>query len=1441
MISDSPPLNPKKRRKHRAIWVILGGISLIFMVLALPPVQRVLAQYTWNQVVKVTGLRVEVERVDWKWPVGLILHHAVLQDSQGNPVVHLRKLTVSGVSFAPGGGLSLAGIRVDGGQVLLQKLPRDSTWTLSEALAPLLNGPPAENPLAWKIHGLQIDDLRVFVHNAQAPSWPKEAVIQGLRVRELKSDATGKISLVLEQFRATDANENRFLALSAGLEIGADGEWTLEEGRLNATGLTLKAEANGRGADTVAVKFEARGEVSELLAWPRWFGISTDTLPQAGTLELAGNLERLRNSWRWNQVKASIPGVELTSSGEGNEKNKTFELAKTTVRVNGPELLKFWPDATWNALRTAFPPQLRSTVRLSGKADQRKGWAMVLAEGTQGESVRLDGKWQGSLRHWEDIAYHGIWAVSVPAGSHWMPDSLDAGPLLVKGELQGTSLRPEKWTGTARVDVLVARVMGWKADGWMADVAYTPHAVEASWTWFQAAVRAQGSHRWDLDNQGHQGEWNIERLSLRDLGLADALEGSFSSQGSYTYQATNGQNYASFNQSRGQWQSSTGKYPLGALAVEADWNTRTFQAELRADALDATFQWTGGLVSLSSYMQGNWEARLSGHPASWGSQEGSGGTAELAVKEASNWLHALDTSLYLASGSRIQWGYSGSNRSMSLDLRSPWMRFQGNRLFGLRTQIEHRGNTAYGEIQLDSAAGLFAHGNLHWRAEQGAGSLDWELHGPKGSELGGRGTVLAQYLAPSRWNGEWVTGELSLPTDTLRLESGAPWTWSGESLALDRLLWKGKKGSLALDGILSKDPQASFRVQVNQVPLSVFRPWLSASKTDLQGALQGELVVQSPLGTPGLQGTLAVDSLIWNREWMGRLKAQASFSPNTRLSALSLTLDRGERRTLSARGTYDPEDSQWPIQATVHLDRFRLMALQPYLAGTLDRFRGTLRGEVKLQMNASKHSLTGELEFPSFAASIPLLGTDYGVDGVPRLTLADHLWTLHPIGVRDTKERTQGLLQATFRPNQFKDPRLDLKLQATDLLALDLPTSDLFFGKVYAKGEVRVFGPLDDLKLDVRAEAAKPSVFKLPLSSPTEYEENGSISFVQPVHLGNSNAQKTKVVRGLDVSLALQVTPLITMEMLLDETVGDIIRGRGEGTVRVDYPPTGDLRLNGTVTLTSGDYLFTLQNLINKSFEVEPGGTLSWTGDPYAGTVNMRALYTTRTALTGMVNQPDYAGQRVPVQLGLGLSGPLMQPQLAFDFALPNANPAWQEELRNRLADADKRNIQAFSLLLTNGFWQSSEGVLSHGVQSVNSNTTQMLASQFSNFLSQGLGDLISIDLAYSGSDRSDARDQLEVALSKAFLNDRINVQTTLDVPMGRQGASNSTSGLVGDVQVNYKITQDGRWKARAFNRSNTNNPALDRLSPYTQGVGIEFGTQAQTWSGLFKRRRKDR
>jgi hypothetical protein len=43
--------------------------------------------------------------------------------------------------------------------------------------------------------------------------------------------------------------------------------------------------------------------------------------------------------------------------------------------------------------------------------------------------------------------------------------------------------------------------------------------------------------------------------------------------------------------------------------------------------------------------------------------------------------------------------------------------------------------------------------------------------------------------------------------------------------------------------------------------------------------------------------------------------------------------------------------------------------------------------------------------------------------------------------------------------------------------------------------------------------------------------------------------------------------------------------------------------------LTQGSYLFTLKNLLNKPFEVKPGGTIAWYGDPMAAELDLQAIY----------------------------------------------------------------------------------------------------------------------------------------------------------------------------------------------------------------------------------------
>jgi hypothetical protein len=101
----------------------------------------------------------------------------------------------------------------------------------------------------------------------------------------------------------------------------------------------------------------------------------------------------------------------------------------------------------------------------------------------------------------------------------------------------------------------------------------------------------------------------------------------------------------------------------------------------------------------------------------------------------------------------------------------------------------------------------------------------------------------------------------------------------------------------------------------------------------------------------------------------------------------------------------------------------------------------------------------------------------------------------------------------------------------------------------------------------------------------------------------------------------------------------------------------------------------------------------------------------------------------------------------------------------------------------------------------------------------------------------------VEVALSTQLFNNRIIVDGNVGVANNRAAGAGaqSSSNIVGDVNIEYKITQDGRFRVRAFNRSNDvgANALVSNNAPFTQGVGISFRRDFNTFSGLFKGKRK--
>ena len=75
---------------------------------------------------------------------------------------------------------------------------------------------------------------------------------------------------------------------------------------------------------------------------------------------------------------------------------------------------------------------------------------------------------------------------------------------------------------------------------------------------------------------------------------------------------------------------------------------------------------------------------------------------------------------------------------------------------------------------------------------------------------------------------------------------------------------------------------------------------------------------------------------------------------------------------------------------------------------------------------------------------------------------------------------------------------------------------------------------------------------------------------------------------------------------------------------------------------------------------------------------------------------------------------------------------------------------------------------------------------------------------------------------------------------MSSNNASNA-SNIVGEFDLYYKLSKDGRLQGHFYNHSNYNSNfnsfAIDRRAPYTQGLGLSYSKSFRRFRDLFKKK----
>lgn len=429
------------------------------------------------------------------------------------------------------------------------------------------------------------------------------------------------------------------------------------------------------------------------------------------------------------------------------------------------------------------------------------------------------------------------------------------------------------------------------------------------------------------------------------------------------------------------------------------------------------------------------------------------------------------------------------------------------------------------------------------------------------------------------------------------------------------------------------------------------------------------------------------------------------------------------------------------------------------------------------------------------------------------------------------------LLTGGIKHTYFQDMSLDLTIKPKKFMVMNLDRyqNEIFYGKAFATGEVRLSGPFTNISIEVDVKTEKDTKVSIPINYSVDVSQNDFITFTSEYDSIQVEDQREVQILGISLDIAMDITRDADIEIFLPGNIGNL-RAKGDGKLRLGIDQFGYLTLNGSYVIRSGLFVFSLEQLVSRRFDILEGSKISWTGDIYDAEVSIIARYRLRTSLEGLgisMLDPDAASEKVIVNTDIRMTGNLFNPEMSFGITFPNMQEQTRQAVYAVLDTNDKglMNQQAISLLVLGSFSSTGTG----GTNPVN--PAAIVSNTLSNMLSQISNDF-NIGINYMPGDQVTS-EQLEVALSTQLLDDRLIIDGNIDVS-GSSSSSQKTSSIVGDINIEYKLTPDGRFRVKAFNRSNDLTLYND-YAPYTQGVGIFYRKEFNNLKELFRRSGSDR
>ncbi len=348
------------------------------------------------------------------------------------------------------------------------------------------------------------------------------------------------------------------------------------------------------------------------------------------------------------------------------------------------------------------------------------------------------------------------------------------------------------------------------------------------------------------------------------------------------------------------------------------------------------------------------------------------------------------------------------------------------------------------------------------------------------------------------------------------------------------------------------------------------------------------------------------------------------------------------------------------------------------------------------------------------------------------------------------------------------------------------------------------------------------------MTSAMSVSEMDDIYFLPPPTTEKEEKEKKKVN---DKAMAMIFD--LTLNVNKDADIGldlEVIDGKldckTDGRFRLYYSSLQEtLNLTGMLKVVYGRFSLSLKNFVPRTFDVEPGGSITFNGPLESASLNIRAKYNKQLSVKPLSS--DINVGKTSVASYIDLKGNLMNPQPGFGFSFPDVTQDQARQLYTALDTTDSQSTlrQFFSVVYLNTFIASN----SSSSQNLESQTLDvgidMVTNMFNSYLAQQIK---GVDIGVNVFSENESNyTEYSLNASIPLYNDRILVKTNIGYAQQIGDGANNISSFVGDVGVEILINENGNWRFKVF-YANDQYEQIKEASRPTQRGGVALIFQQQ-------------